>query len=186
MKSLASRAAARPFVVDFELAYWLAAGEVPPSGNKRGRFFHWRQFVYREIHWRQLGLSKVYENDPDKRHVARAPMASPLLPDSDAPSGVDFLAPLNPYPSARPLLAYVRSTWFFHRTFTPESWSVFGHMARTMNDADGAAPPPLRRSWLAGGSPSTASVASSKKKPRWPGCMRPRRRPGRTTVSSGI
>ena len=130
IKNLVPRAAVRSFVMDFELAFWLAADEVFPSANKRGRFFHWCQCVYRKI--QKLSLSKAYENDPDKRHFVRPLMALPLLPASDAPSGIDFLAPLNPYPSVQPLIAYVRRTWFFHSTFTPESWSVFGHTVRTM------------------------------------------------------
>ena len=119
-REIAPGAQPTAFVMDFEMAFWLAVSEASPSAERRGCFFRRRQRVYRKIH--KLGLASAYESNPGKRHFMREAMSLPLLPADDAPEAFDFLGAVNPYEQLKPLLANVRRAWFFNTTVTPEPW----------------------------------------------------------------
>ena len=95
------------------------------------------QACYRNI--QEIGLMKLYENDPQSRHLIRSFIALALLPIEMIPDGFELLKKkVQESPQAHQLkefLIYFRKQWLNH--FKPTIWSVCDSNWRTNNFAEG-------------------------------------------------
>ncbi|CAF1103171.1 unnamed protein product, partial [Rotaria magnacalcarata] len=123
-------------VCDFERAFINAVQTELPDTSITGCWFHMCQACYRNI--QEIGLMKLYESDPELRHISRAFMGLALVPIEHIPDGFNLLKKKlrasSEAEKLRTFLGYFKNQWF--NNFKPEMWSVSDSNWRTNNFAE--------------------------------------------------
>ncbi|CAF4161369.1 unnamed protein product [Rotaria magnacalcarata] len=123
-------------VCDFERAFINAVQTELPDTSITGCWFHMCQACYRNI--QEIGLMKLYESDPELRHILRAFMGLALVPIEHITDGFNLLKQKlrasSEAEKLRTFLGYFKKQWF--NNFKPEMWSVSDSNWRTNNFAE--------------------------------------------------
>lgn len=95
------------------------------------------QACYRNI--QETGLMKLYESDPELRHLLRTLMALALVPIEYIPDGFKLIKrkvrASAEAENIKAFLSYFERQWF--NNFKPDMWSVSDSNWRTNNFAEG-------------------------------------------------
>ena len=136
IKKIAPSVAPERFVIDFEVAMWLAAREVFDVDIK-GCAFHHTQAVMRRI--QKIGLSTRYLSDEGTYIICRKLMSLIYLPLPAVQAEYDQLCCQVPEDDKEllNLFDYYKSTWLLHGIWRMKDVNMFGCPIRTNNDVEG-------------------------------------------------
>ncbi|CAF3028998.1 unnamed protein product [Rotaria sp. Silwood2] len=117
---------------DFESGLIKSVKHHFPMSRHIGCFFHYTQSIHRQI--QSLGLSTLYNNDPEVRSVCQQLMALALLPRNKVESAFEHLA--NNHPSSiNDLFNYFKDFWI--EKVPIDLWNVHDLKVTTNNNAEG-------------------------------------------------
>ncbi|CAF3467874.1 unnamed protein product [Rotaria socialis] len=121
----------KTIVSDYEEAWLLAVEKMLPNVCRLGCWFHFSQACYRNI--QNLGLTKLYEDDPNIRLELKKFIALALLPRDQVKKGFKRLSK-NADDRIKPFVSYFKNQWM--NNMGPDLWCVADSMIRTNNSSE--------------------------------------------------
>ncbi|CAF4357727.1 unnamed protein product, partial [Rotaria magnacalcarata] len=118
-------------VSDYEEAWLLAVEKMLPNACQLGCWFHFSQACYRNI--QNLGLTKLYEDDPNIRLELKKFIALALLPRDQVKKSFKRLSE-KADDRIKPFVNYFKNQWM--NNMGPDLWCVADSMIRTNNSSE--------------------------------------------------
>ncbi|CAF3042399.1 unnamed protein product [Rotaria sp. Silwood2] len=118
-------------VSDYEEAWLLTVEEMLPNVVRLGCFFHFTQSCYRNI--QRLGLSKLYEDEPDVRLALRKFLGLALLPRNQVKKCFKLLCK-NSDGRIQSFIEYFKQQWMID--MGSDLWCVADSAIRTNNSCE--------------------------------------------------
>ncbi|CAF1581158.1 unnamed protein product [Rotaria magnacalcarata] len=123
--------AVQKIVSDYEAAWLMAVENMLPNVTRLGCFFHFSQACYRNI--QKLGLSQLYDDDPEVRLILRKFIALALVPRDKVKSCFKLLR-RNADDRVQEFVQYFEHQWF--NVMSSDLWCVADSAIRTNNSSE--------------------------------------------------